>query len=326
MLVGILAAAVIALGAVLAVVIATRGGGSGSSDDTTKGKIFNVALASSAEVPKSVSTTSSGTAKVTIDGTKVCWSFQLTGVDHPTAAHIHHGGSTVSGPVVIPLGGSFKPSGCTTSTSAIVSLVLSQPAEYYVNVHSQSYPDGAVRGQLVASGGGPSGSKLHVVGLANIVPAGIFKNCAILPTPEPGAVQTADCTPPASSSTFYPDHLSLSTFTNTTALLKAYNAMRDAAGVGTNFGRCDRTSWGGEGAWVHPGVPPKPGGRRFCYFDGNNAVMVWAHEKLGQPSHVDFLGVAKEGGSDHSRLYSWWNFWIHLMGKCLDEGCTASAK
>ena len=54
--------------------------------------------------------------------------------------------------------------------------------------------------------------------------------------------------------------------------------------------------------------------------------MVWAHEKLGQPTHVDFLGIASEGGSDHARLYSWWNFWIHLMGKCLQEGCTASAK
>ena len=53
--------------------------------------------------------------------------------------------------------------------------------------------------------------------------------------------------------------------------------------------------------------------------------MVWAHEKLGQPTHVDFLGIASEGGSDHARLYSWWNFWIHLMGKCLQEGCTASA-
>jgi len=93
--------------------------------------------------------------------------------------------------------------------------------------------------------------------------------------------------------------------------------------VGTDFGRCDHTSWGGEGLWVHPSVPPKPGGRRFCYFDGNVAVMVWAHERLGQASHVDFLGIAREGGSDHARLYSWWNFWIHLMGKCLDEGCTA---
>ena len=72
-----------------------------------------------------------------------------------------------------------------------------------------------------------------------------------------------------------------------------------------------------------PASPAKPGGRRFCYFDGNFAVMVWAHEKLGQPTHVDFLGIAREGGSDHARLYSWWNFWIHLMGKCLQEGCTA---
>ena len=163
------------------------------------------------------------------------------------------------------------------------------------------------------------------MGLSGIVPAGIYKGCTVQPTPTAGAVETAECAPPAGQTSFYPDKLELSTYTNTAALIKAYNDARAAAGVGKDFGRCDRTSWGGEGAWVHPGVPAKPGGRRFCYFDGNNAVMVWAHEKLGQPTHVNFLGIAREGGTDHSRLYSWWNFWIHLMGKCLQEGCTASA-
>ena len=331
LLIGALVVAIVALVAALAAVLATRGGGSSSASGNDKGTTFNVPLSSSAEVPTSISTTSSGTASVTIDGKKVCWAFTLRGVDHPNAAHIHNGGPTVSGPVVVPLGAAFAQSGCTTASSNVTDAILASPATYYVNVHSQKYPDGAVRGQLVGGGSkvGPTGStSQHVVGIAGHRPERDLQELH-----DPGRRRRRAPFRPRNASrrptrqSFYPDHL---------AALDLHEHPRAAQGlqrpdgrcrsVGMNFGRCDRTSWGGEGPWVHPGSPPKPGGRRFCYFDGNNAVMVWAHEKLGQPSHVDFLGIAREGGSDHSRLYSWWNFWIHLMGKCLQEGCTASAK
>ena len=295
-----------------------------------KGTTFNVPLSSSAEVPTSISTTSSGTASVTIAGKKVCWAFTLRGVDHPNAAHIHNGGPTVSGPVVVPLGAAFAQSGCTTAPSNVTERdsrlacdVLRERALAEVPRRCSSR---TARGRRVD--GGPD--RIDVAARRGDRRAssrpGSSRAARSRPRRKAGAVQTAECVPPANSQSFYPDHLQLSTYTSTPALLKAYNAQRADAGAGMNFGRCDRTSWGGEGPWVHPGSPPKPGGRRFCYFDGNNAVMVWAHEKLGQASHVDFLGIAREGGSDHSRLYSWWNFWIHLMGKCLQEGCTASAK
>ena len=61
--------------------------------------------------------------------------------------------------------------------------------------------------------------------------------------------------------------------------------------------------------------PDKPGGRELCYFDGDDAVMVWTHERLGQSSHKDILVIAREGGSDHARLYLWWQPWHHLIGK-----------
>ena len=62
--------------------------------------------------------------------------------------------------------------------------------------------------------------------------------------------------------------------------------------------------------------PDKPGGRRFCTFEGNVSVIAWMHEKLGQETHKDFLGVARLGGSDHARLFNWWNFWHHRnLGK-----------
>jgi hypothetical protein len=71
--------------------------------------------------------------------------------------------------------------------------------------------------------------------------------------------------------------------------------------------------WGGELQWQHG--PGKPGGRAFCYFDGNDAVIVWTHMRLGQPTHRDILVTAREGGSDHVSLTRWWRPWHHLIGK-----------
>jgi hypothetical protein len=153
----------------------------------------------------------------------------------------------------------------------------------------------------------------------------------VLAKAQAGAVQTAVCRPSATEQLFYPDRIELSTFANTAALLRAYGAAKSRAKVSRkDFGRCDGATWAGEGEWLHAaaaaGQPGKPGGRRFCYFDGDFAVIVWAHEKFGQATHVDFLGVAREGGVDHARLFSWWRFWTHRIGKCQQEGCTASVK
>jgi hypothetical protein len=80
-----------------------------------------------------------------------------------------------------------------------------------------------------------------------------------------------------------------------------------------NSGRCNAFVWGGELQWQHG--PGKPGGRAFCYFDGNDAVIVWMHLRLGQPTHRDILAIAHEGGSDHVTLTRWWRPWHHLIGK-----------
>ena len=101
----------------------------------------------------------------------------------------------------------------------------------------------------------------------------------------------------------------------------AYEAERRLHGVAPDQGKCNGVSWGGEGKWFHnpvsPGTPPAHGGSRFCYFDGTDAVIVWTHRKLGQPTHTDLLGIAREGGSDHPGLFGWWRFWHHRLGKVL---------
>jgi Protein kinase domain len=163
------------------------------------------------------------------------------------------------------------------------------------------------------------------VGLQGVVPETLMKHCRVA-SPNNGASQSAACAAPAGATTFWPDTWSFSLYPSTPAAMRAYDALRVQSGIGGNFGRCDRTSWSGEGAWLHnpeAGAPPKPGGRRFCYFQGNVAVIVWLHEKLAQPNHIDMIGIARASGSDHFNLYGWYSFWHHTVGKCLAPGCVA---
>jgi hypothetical protein len=106
----------------------------------------------------------SGTAAVSFDAidattSEVCFDLAYTGIDAPTAAHIHTGAAGANGGILIdfgtPTADSF--SGCVDAPTADVDLILADPAGFYVNVHTGAFPDGAIRGQL-AEGPAPAGS------------------------------------------------------------------------------------------------------------------------------------------------------------------------
>ena len=82
----------------------------------------------------------------------VCYRLHAANVTLPTiAAHIHRGGAGVNGPVVVPFtapGADGNSSGCTTSTADLVNEITSNPAGFYVNVHTKEHPAGAMRNQL----------------------------------------------------------------------------------------------------------------------------------------------------------------------------------
>lgn len=147
-------------------------------------------------------------------------------------------------------------------------------------------------------------------GLDAIVPSALWKDCRLQTVAEPGARQTAVCLPSGGM----PDRWAISSYPNGAALDDAYTGqLRNRPDVVRNSGKCNAFSWGGEREWLHG--PDKPGGRIFCYFDGNDAVAVWTHNRLGQPSHRDVLMIARESGSDHAGLTRWWRPWHHLVGK-----------
>ncbi len=96
-----------------------------------------------------------GSARVDIAGPKVCSDLKATMGEKPTKAHIHQGTKGVSGPVVVDLMPAFKPgeaafmsNTCVETTPDITAQLIADPAGYYVNIHSESRPDGAMRGQL----------------------------------------------------------------------------------------------------------------------------------------------------------------------------------
>ena len=147
-------------------------------------------------------------------------------------------------------------------------------------------------------------------GLDAIVPAALWKDCRLQTVAEAGAGQTAVCLPSGGM----PDRWEISSYPDGAALVAAYEgARRNRPDVDRDSGKCTAFSWGGELQWLHG--PDKPGGRIFCYFDGNDAVACWTHERLGQPTHRDILMIAREGGSDHAGLARWWRPWHHVIGK-----------
>jgi hypothetical protein len=95
-----------------------------------------------------------GTAVVRIrkDAGMVCYRLHAENVTLPTtAAHIHRGGPTVNGPVVVGFtapAASGESSGCTPAAGSLIDEIIANPAGFYVNVHTTEHPGGAMRNQL----------------------------------------------------------------------------------------------------------------------------------------------------------------------------------
>jgi hypothetical protein len=163
-------------------------------------------------------------------------------------------------------------------------------------------------------------------GLAGVAQKDVWDNCTVSATPQDGSVQSAVCRRPANVSSNFPDRVALYLYANGAARKKAFDALKasnpKSAALIPGTGTCNNVSWSGYGVWTHP--DKKRGGERFCYTDASGAVVAWTHERLGTPSHLDFIGVARlNGRGTESALYGWWNFWHQKLGKCPLPGCVA---
>ena len=114
---------------------------------------FTINLTGAAEVnmagvPNQGDPDGSGTASLTINPGlgEVCWTIEVAGVEPITAAHIHVAPPTAPGPVVVPL--NPYSGGCIDVSRELALAIITDPGSYYVNVHNDPYPAGALRGQL----------------------------------------------------------------------------------------------------------------------------------------------------------------------------------
>ncbi len=115
-------------------------------------QVFAANLSSANEVPATESI-AAGRAIMTLVTDTLHYRLFVTDIDKVTMAHIHIGAPGVNGPVIVTLYngvGTFDPA---TPISGTVTLTPTQVADllagnYYVNVHSQDFPGGEIRGQL----------------------------------------------------------------------------------------------------------------------------------------------------------------------------------
>jgi len=133
-------------------------------------RTFNAHLSGRNEVPP-VATKAQGEATLRLnDGrTNMTYRVNVAGLENITAAHIHSGARGQNGPIVVTLFSGLKPGrfsgvlarGTITAAnlegplagqplSALVRLIRS--GQGYVNVHTQKYPGGEIRGQLRQGG------------------------------------------------------------------------------------------------------------------------------------------------------------------------------
>jgi hypothetical protein len=99
-----------------------------------------------APVPNDIHAPDAGTA---------CWTFAVENIDPVTMSHIHEGAEGTDGGVVVDLdlaGFDGSSEGCNDAADAdTLQAIIDDPAGYYVNVHNDAFPGGAIRGQLAAA-------------------------------------------------------------------------------------------------------------------------------------------------------------------------------
>ncbi len=111
-------------------------------------------LIGAAEVPNPGDPDATGTATVNIDVSKgeVCYEVAVQRIDRPTAMHIHEGEAGKAGGIVVPMttptASDTTTTGCANADAALIGRITANPDDFYVNVHTQTYPQGAARGQL----------------------------------------------------------------------------------------------------------------------------------------------------------------------------------
>jgi hypothetical protein len=138
--------------------------------------IFNVNMTGAQEVPGPGDPDGVAAGTLTLDpvvgGGTISWSFNYSNIDGTALTGMHIHGPLPDPPALqtanvfvgLGVGSSVPPagtlSGSLTGQLANINTILANPTRYYVNLHSTSFPAGAVRADL------PEPTALGLFGLA----------------------------------------------------------------------------------------------------------------------------------------------------------------
>ena len=146
----LLAAVVLAMLAALLLALPASSAGEDGDDPLV---ILKASLTGEKEVPGPGDPNGSGHAVVRVFEEKLCYRLKVERIEPATAAHIHVGFRREAGPVVVtlkpPTDGFSK--GCLKPPEVSRALnfeLREHPGRYYINVHNDPFPAGAIRGQL----------------------------------------------------------------------------------------------------------------------------------------------------------------------------------
>jgi CHRD domain len=145
------------VGVISVVLMLSLVGSASAANNTVKTKL------SGKDEPHDADPDGRGEFKAKLKKKKVCYDVSFEDIGNPIVAHIHKGPKKQAGPPIItlfddPAGVSSPVSACVKAKKKLIKKIKRNPQAYYVNLHTDEFPEGAIRGQLKKGGGGGSGS------------------------------------------------------------------------------------------------------------------------------------------------------------------------
>jgi hypothetical protein len=129
-------------------------GGAGFIPSPTSATTFSSALRGEQEVPPTPSTGLGAGTLLTLPATREVIASIVTAGIPGNAAHIHQAPRGVNGPIIVPLAETTPGSGIWTGRATLTEERFNalQSGNLYFNVHSATFPNGEIRGQIHAQG------------------------------------------------------------------------------------------------------------------------------------------------------------------------------
>ena len=117
------------------------------------GRRLETFMSGSQEVPGPGDPDGTGEAKVRLKPNQgeLCVDIEVENIEPATASHIHHAPAGTAGAVVVVLpipNAEGEADDCVSVDDQLLEKIRSNPQDYYINIHNNPFPNGAIRGQL----------------------------------------------------------------------------------------------------------------------------------------------------------------------------------